>query len=201
LKLGEYIRLDERNIMKTELCPLPKSPFSSRILDISTLILTAAVYWVTSLHNTPFQHWIDWFFHLLHQRGFIQYLIVYFTIRNLLAVLIAKTRSELPEYFFRQLFAFSFFPLLLGLAGTVTGLGATVAGFISLCHAGDIHSTKDAFSAILRGTGISLDTLYLGLGGTLWILPVYIQTLSLTRKIVQPSAAGCAPQGVASPEP
>jgi len=186
--------------MNTELRPLPKSPFSSRFLDASTLMLTAAVFWITSLHNMPFQDWFDWFFNLLHKRGPIQYLIVYFTIRNSLAIIIAKTRKELPGYFFRQLFAYSLFPFLLGLAGTVMGLGQTIVGFVDLLNSGNVDSSREALTMIIRGAGVSLDTLYLGLCGTLWILPIYIQILSFTRKVV-PSVADCGAQSCAQPNP
>ena len=198
-KVSGPLTRDESNNMKTELCP-PKSPFSSRFLDISTLILTSAVYWVTSLHNMPFQDWFDWCCNLLHKRGPIQYLIVYFTIRNLSAAIIAKTRKELPDYFFRQFFAYSFFPFLLGLVGTVMGLGQTIVGFVNLLNSGDIHSTKEALTMIISGAGVSLDTLYLGLCGTLCPLPIYIQMLSFTRKVVQ-AVPGYDAQGASSPGP
>ena len=186
--------------MKTDKCILPNSPFSSRWLDISTFIFTVAVYWITSQNHTAWNHWIEWFYGLLHQRGPVQYLIVYITIRNLLAAIIAKTYKELPKYFFRQFFAYSFFPLLLGLVGTVTGLGQTIVGFVNLLNSGDIHSTKDAFAMIIRGAGVSLDTLYLGLCGTIFILPVYIQTLSFTRKVVQQGVAPYVALGAPSGE-
>mgnify|MGYP003592300656 CR=1 FL=1 len=185
--------------MNTDKCILPNSPFSSRWLDISTFLLTVAVYWITSQKHTAWNHWIEWFYGLLHQRGPIQYLIVYFTIRNLSAAIIAKTRKELPGYFFRQFFAYSFFPLLLGLVGTVTGLGRTIVGFVDLLNSGNVDSSREALTMIIRGAGVSLDTLYLGLCGTLWILPIYIQTLSFTRKVVQqgvaPYVAQSAPSG------
>ena len=184
--------------MNTEMNISPKSPFSSRIIDITAILLTAAVFWVTSLRNTPF---LEWAFRLLHERGPVQYLIIYFTNRNLLAVIIAKTRKELPEYYFRQLFAFALFPFFLGLLGTVQDLGSTICGFVDMLTAGNVKSLKDAISIFPRGAAISLDTLFLGLLGTVFSLGLYTQTLSFTKKIVQQSVAGYPPQGVWSPEP
>ena len=191
------LTLDVRN-MNTEINVPPKSPIFSPIIDVTTLLLTAVIYWATSLGSTPFQKLVHG---LLHDRGAIQYVITYFIIRNIMAVIIAITRKELPPYYFKQLLVLSLFPFFLGLLGAVQGMGAGIGGLVPLLVTGKELVLKDVIGTIALASSMSLDALFLGLLGTILCLGLYVLSLSMTKTIVQQSVPGYPPQGVGSPEP
>ena len=176
----------------------PKSPYISPTIDITAIILTVAVYWLISLINTPFFKVVH---QLLNYRGPIQHIITFIVIRNVVAVLIAKTRKELPAYFPRQLFVFSLIPLLLGFIGAVQGLASAFGGITPYLISDKEIVIKDILGNIAIGTAVSFDTLFLGLMGTVLCIVLYAMSLSLTHKCVQQAGAGYPPQGVGFPDP
>ena len=176
----------------------PKSPIFSPIIDITTLVLTAAVYLATSGGSTPFQKLV---YTLLHDRGAIQYVITYFIIRNIMAVIIAISRKELPPYFSKQFLVLSLLPFFLGLLGAVQGMGSGVGGLVPLLITGKELVLRDVIGTIALASSMSLDALFLGLSGTILCLGLYVLSLSMTKTIVQQSVPGYPPQGVGSPEP
>ena len=184
--------------MSAEIINQPKSPFSSRILDISTLVLTFNLLWMISLLDATQLKWVATFF---LRRGALPYLIVYFVLRFILAIIIAKIQKTLPAYYFRQLFAFSLFPLLFGIIGFIQGLTGVVSGAGHLFAYGMLEELKASVSDIFLGFGIAFDSLFLGLWGTAICLALYIQSLSSSKKVVQQAGPGYPPQGVGSPDP
>ena len=184
--------------MNTETNNPQKSPIFSPIIDLATLVLTALVYWTTSLGSSPLQKWVHT---LLHDRGAIQYVITYFIIRNIMAVIIATTRKELPPYFSKQLLALSLFPFFLGLLGAVQGMGSGVGALMPLLVTGKELVLRDVIGTIALASTMSLDALFLGIFGTILCLWIYVWSLSKTKTIVQQAVAGYPPQSVGSPEP
>jgi hypothetical protein len=89
-----------------------------------------------------------------------------------------RRRLPHPHPRFRQAFAFALFPFFIGFIGTVQGLGATLVGFGDFLASGNADQMKNAVIEIFKGIGISLDTLYLGLWGTIICLGFYIQILA-----------------------
>ena len=176
----------------------PTSPFSYFYIDIICIILTLLFYWIISLIDAPF---FKWFYALIQQRGPIQYLIIYVVIRNVVSVIIAKTRKELPVIYFKQLCIFSFMPLLFGLIGAVQGLGAGFGYTAPYLASDKVIVLKDILANIVLAAAVSIDTLFLGLLGTVFCLGIYTNSLSLTHKCVQQSGPGYPPQGVGSPDP
>ena len=174
------------------------SPIFSPIIDIASLILTAIVFWATSLGDSPLQKWVH---SLLHDRGAIQYVITYFIIRNIMAVIIALTRKEQPPHFSKQLFVLSLFPFLLGLLGAVQGMGSGVGALVPLLVTGKELVLRDVIGTMALASTVSLDALFLGLLGTILCLVLYVWLLSKTKSIVQQAGPGYPPQGVGSPDP
>lgn len=178
---------------------LPKSPFSSRILDICSFALTSAILLLVPLLEGPQLKWLTV---LLNERGFAPMLVLYFVSRNVMAVIIAKTRKELPNCYFKQLLIFSIFPLLFGFIGWVQGSSAVVAGAGDfLTSSGELEEVTTAIGQMFTGSGIAIDSLFLGLCGTVICLGLYAQSLSSKKKIIQQTSPGLLPQGVGSADP
>ena len=152
-----------------------QSPYASLLNDFIALASTLAVaYAVTFLKDTENRH----VYLLINNRGPAQWVILYIIFRNISATMLAKRRAFLPDLYFRQAFAFSLFPFFLGLIGTVQGFGKAVNGFGGFLGSGNAEQIKNAVVEIFKGVGISVDSLYLGLWGTLVCLGLYVQTLS-----------------------
>ena len=171
-----------------------KSPIFSPIIDLATLLLTALVYWTTSWGNS-------WVHTLLHERGAIQFVITYFINRNILAVIIAVNRKEIPPHFSKQLFALSLFPFFLGLLGAVQGMGSGVGDLVPLLITGKELVLRDVIGTVALASTMSLDALFLGIFGTILCLGLFVCSLSMTKTIVQQAGPGYPPQGVGSPDP
>jgi hypothetical protein len=184
--------------MNTEMNISPKSPISSPVIDITSLVLTAAVYLATSLSGTPFQKFVH---SLLHDRGAIQYVITYFIIRNIMAFIFAITRKQLPPYYSKQLLVLSLFPFFLGLLGAVQGMGTGIGGLVPLLVTGKELVLRDVIGTIALASAMSLDALFLGLLGTILCLGLYVWSLSKINTIVQQAGPAYPPQGVGSADP
>jgi len=174
--------------MNTEMTIPHKSPIFSPVIDVTTLVLTAAVYLATSLGSTPFQKLVH---ALLHERGAIQYVITYFIIRNIVAVIIAITRKELPPYFSKQLLVLSLFPFFLGLLGAVQGIGSGFSALMPLLVTGKELVLRDVVGTIALASAMALDALFLGLLGTILCLWLYVWSLSKIKIIVQQAGPEC----------
>lgn len=152
-----------------------KSPYSSPINDVIALTLTLAI----ALAVFPLKDAKDpSLYYLINNRGPTQWFILYLIIRNISADIFAMRVTFLPDLFFRQAFAFALFPFLIGFIGTVQGLGAALRGFGNFLASGNVDQVKSAVIEIFKGIGISIDTLFLGLLGTIICLGLYAQALS-----------------------
>ena len=152
-----------------------KSPYSSPINDVIACVLTIAI----ALAVFPLKDAKDAsLYYLINNRGPTQWFILYLIIRNISATVMARRIPFLPDLYFRQSFAFALFPFLIGFIGTVQGLGAALGGFGNFLASGNADQMKNAVVEIFKGIGISLDTLYLGLLGTIICIGLYVQALA-----------------------
>ena len=176
----------------------PPSPFSSRILDISAIVLCLFVLWIPSRVDSINMQWLHRF---LNERGLAQQLALYIIIRNILAVAIARTRKVLPDCYIRQLFAFSVIPFMLGVVGAIRVTTMAAGGLAYYLASSPTPTTEDAFSGLLRVMGMSMDNLLLGLIGTVLSLFFYVLALTTKKMIVQQAGPGYPPQSAGSPDP
>lgn len=177
---------------------IPASPFSAWYLDILTLILAAILMGIVYQRGNS---WLGWFYHLLFERGLLQFFIFYFFLRAVVAYFLAWRRKSLPAAFSKQLLGFSFLPLLLGLVGMIQGIGRTIAGSAMFYDSNELIDIKKAILEMLIGAGISLDTLFLGLLATIFCLGLYNQAVTWTQKYISPQVADTPPVDPALPVP
>ena len=157
---------------------LPTSPFSSRLLDISTVIICLLVLWLPSAVDVGSMQSLHRF---LNERSFAQQMTVYVIIRNLLAAGIALKQKKLPDCYARQLRAFSIFPILLGITGAIRVTTLAFVGLADYLARSPSPTTEGAFSGLLAVMSLSMDNLVLGLIGTIIGVGLYYQAMSTKR--------------------